>query len=155
MEGERLKLHTKTSNWNLQLREELWICWQMSAIQEQKISYFKLSFLICVLSRSVLCKPMDWTPPGSSVQGDSLGKNTGVGCHALLQGIFPTQGSNPGLPHCRQILYCLSHQASPSVLINLEFINKPVQYISLGNFFYNFKSLCAQYLYIFPLSTVV
>ena len=39
---------------------------------------------------------------------DSPGKNTGVGCHALLQGIFLTQGSNPGLPHCRRILYCLS-----------------------------------------------
>ena len=47
---------------------------------------------------------------------DSLGKNTGVGCHALLQGIFPTQGSNPGLSHCRQILYCLSHQESPWIL---------------------------------------
>ena len=42
------------------------------------------------------------------------GKKTGVGCHSLLHGIFPTQGSNPGLPHCRQILYCLSHQGSPS-----------------------------------------
>ena len=38
--------------------------------------------------------PMDYSPPGSSVHGDSLGKNTGVGCHALLQGIFLTQGSN-------------------------------------------------------------
>ena len=38
---------------------------------------------------------MDCSPPGSSVHGDSAGKNTGVGCHALLQGIFPTQGSNP------------------------------------------------------------
>ena len=37
---------------------------------------------------------------------DSPGKNTGVGCHALLQGIFPTQGSNPWLLHCRQTLYC-------------------------------------------------
>ena len=36
-----------------------------------------------------------------------------MGCHAFLQGIFPTQGSNPGLPHCRQGLYCLSHQGSP------------------------------------------
>ena len=40
----------------------------------------------------------------------SPGKNTGVGCHALLQGVFPTQGSNPGLLDCRQILYHLSHQ---------------------------------------------
>ena len=39
------------------------------------------------------------------------GMNTGVGCHALLQEIFPTQGSKPGLLHCRQIFYCLSHQA--------------------------------------------
>ena len=54
--------------------------------------------------------------PGSSVHGDSPGKNTGVGCHALLQGIFPAQGSNPGLPHCRQILYRLSHQGSPRIL---------------------------------------
>ena len=38
------------------------------------------------------------------------GTNTGVGCHFLLQGIFPTQGSNSGLPHCRWILYCLSHR---------------------------------------------
>ena len=55
-------------------------------------------------------QPMDYNLPGSSVHGDSPGKNTGVGCHALLQGIFPTQGLNPDLPHCRQILYCLSHQ---------------------------------------------
>ena len=40
---------------------------------------------------------------------DSPGKNTGVGSHSLLQGIFPTQGLNAGLLHCRQILYCLSH----------------------------------------------
>ena len=43
---------------------------------------------------------------------DSPGKNTGVGCHALLQGVFPTQGSNLGFPHGRQILYHLSHQGS-------------------------------------------
>ena len=47
---------------------------------------------------------------------DSPGKNTGVGCHFLLQGIFPTQGSNPGLPHCRQMLYHLSHQGSHLLL---------------------------------------
>ena len=45
------------------------------------------------------------------------GKNTGVGCHFLLQGILPTQGSNPGLLHCRQTLYHLSHQGSHSSLI--------------------------------------
>ena len=41
---------------------------------------------------------------------NSPGKNPGVDCYALLQGIFPTQGSNPGLPHCRQIPYQLSHK---------------------------------------------
>ena len=41
----------------------------------------------------------------------SPSKNTAVGCHALLQGIFPTQGLNPGLPHCRWILYHLSQQS--------------------------------------------
>ena len=41
---------------------------------------------------------------------DFSGKNTGVGCHFLFQGTFPTQGSSPGLLHCRQILYCLSHR---------------------------------------------
>ena len=44
---------------------------------------------------------------------DFQDKSTGVGCHFLLQGIFPTQGSNPGLSQCRQTLYCLTHQGSP------------------------------------------
>ena len=44
------------------------------------------------------------SPPGSSVHGASPGKNTGVGCHDFLQGIFPTQGSNPSLLYCRRIL---------------------------------------------------
>ena len=60
-----------------------------------------------------LCDPMDYSLPGSSCPWDFPGKSTGVGCHFLLQGIFPTQGSNPGLPHCRQTLYPLSHQGSP------------------------------------------
>ena len=56
---------------------------------------------------------MDCSPPGSSVHGGSPGKNIGMGCHARLQGIFPTQGSSPGLPHCRRILYRLSPPGSP------------------------------------------
>ena len=66
-----------------------------------------------------LCDPMDCSLPGSSVYGDSPSKNTGVGCHALLQGIFLTQGSNPGLPYCRQILYHLSHQGNWTMIILL------------------------------------
>ena len=48
---------------------------------------------------------------------DFPGKNTGVGCHFFLQGIFQTQGSNPGLPHCRQTLYRLSCQGSSHVIL--------------------------------------
>ena len=56
-------------------------------------------------------------PRSPALQADSLlsepsgkPKNAGVGCHALLQGIFATQGLNPSLPHCRQILYHVSYQ---------------------------------------------
>ena len=79
-------------------------------------------YFTCVLcwvaqSYTALCDLVDCSSPGSSVHGDSPGKNTGVDCHGLLQGIFPMQGSNPGLPHCRRILHCLSHQGSPSHFI--------------------------------------
>ena len=47
---------------------------------------------------------------------------SGVGSHSLLHGIFPTQGMNPGLPHCRQILYRLSHQGGPVMITLLLFI---------------------------------
>ena len=60
-----------------------------------------------------LCDAMDCSLPGSSIHGIFSGKNTGVGWHFLLQRIFPTQGMNLGLLHCRQTLYCLSHQGSP------------------------------------------
>ena len=73
-------------------------------------------YLICVSkSESVSCsvesnslRPHGLQPTRLLCPWDSPGKNTGVGSHSLLQGIFPTQGSNPGLWHCRQILYCLN-----------------------------------------------
>ena len=74
--------------------------------------------MLCLVTQScpTLWDPMDCSPLGSSVHGDSPGKNTRVGFHALLQGIFTTQGLNPGFPHCRRILYCLSHKGSPRIL---------------------------------------
>ena len=71
--------------------------------------------VLCLVAQScpTLCDPLACNLPGSSVHGDSPGKNTEVGCHAILQGIFPTQGLDPGLLNCRRILYCLSHQGSP------------------------------------------
>ena len=56
-----------------------------------------LNGLCCAQSCPTLCDPVDCSLTGSSVHGDSPSKNTGVDCHDLLEGIFPTQGSNPGL----------------------------------------------------------
>ena len=72
--------------------------------------------LLCLVTQScpTICDPMDCNPPDFSVHGDSPDKHTGVGCHAFLQGIFPTQGSNPGLLNCRWIPYPLSYQGSPN-----------------------------------------
>ena len=55
-------------------------------------------------------------PHGLYSPWDSLDQNTGVGSLSLLQGIFPSQGSNPCLPYCREILYQLSHKGSPRIL---------------------------------------
>ena len=93
---------------------------------------FKRKECVCVCARTdlTLWDHMDCSPPGSSVHGDSPGKNTGVGCHALLHGIFPMQGldlsllrllhwqagSLPGKPvncHVRQSLSCVQLFATP------------------------------------------
>ena len=85
--------------------------------------------VLCLVAQScpTLCNPMDCSLPGSFVHEDSPGKNTGVGCHALLQGIFPMQGLNPGLPDCRWILQHLNHQGSPRIL---EWVAYPLSSIS-------------------------
>ena len=79
--------------------------------------------VLCLVTQlcPTLCNPMGRSPPGSSAHRDSPGRSTGVGCHSLLQGIFPTQGSNSGLQFCKEILYHLSHQGSPPLsLVNHE-----------------------------------
>ena len=80
--------------------------------------WMTLCAALCLVAQSCLTifDSVDCSLSGFSVHGDSPGKNTGVGCHALLQGPFPTQGSNPSLPHCWQILYHLSHKESPRIL---------------------------------------
>ena len=75
-----------------------------------------VSMHTCIVTQScpTLWDPMDCSPPGSSVHGDSPCKNTGVGCHAIhLQGIFSTQGSNLDVLHYRQILYRLRGTSHP------------------------------------------
>ena len=74
---------------------------QLKLLQEQ---------LLCCVSRSI--SPILFVPMDSSPPWNSPGKNTGVSRHSLLQGIFPIQESNLGLPNCRQILYHLSHHRS-------------------------------------------
>ena len=66
------------------------------------------------LSHSVMSDSLQ--PHGLQSHWNSPGQNSGVGSLSLLQGIFPTQGLNAGLLHCRQILYHLSHEGSPSIL---------------------------------------
>ena len=94
-------------------------------------------------------RPHRWLPH----PWNSPGKNTGVCCHFLLQGIFPTQGSNPSLLHCLQILYHLSHQRSGfpfkyiclqilcfpySTLLNaLTFLDSVIWPQTYHNFIYN------------------
>ena len=67
-----------------------------------------------------LFDPMDCSLSGSSVHGIFQAR---VDCHFLLQGIFPTQESNPGLPHCRQTLYRLSHLGSSETRIYVQMVH--------------------------------
>ena len=75
---------------------------------------------VCLVAQlcPTLCDPIYYNLPSSSVHGYFPGKNTGVSCHVLFQGIFPTQGLNPGLLHCRWILYPLSHQGNQKCKYN-------------------------------------
>ena len=85
---------------------------------------------MCVISHSVMSNslwPYECSPPGYSALGDSPDKNTGVGCHALLQGILPTQGLNWGLLHHMLILYQLSYQGSPTISIYLSAVCSTTQ----------------------------
>ena len=76
----------------------------MTPSNQERLGLFlgEVKWLSCVR----LCDRLDLKPTRLLCPWDFPGKNTGVGCHFLRQEIFPTQGSNPGLPHCRQTL-CL------------------------------------------------
>ena len=109
-----LKYSKMSTSWNKK-RKRFRNLPQITEIQ-QLLQYIILDFLLLwsplkwkLLSRVTLCNPMDspWNSPD---------QNTRVGSCSLLQGIFPPQGSNSGHPHCRQILYQLSHKGSPRIL---------------------------------------
>ena len=82
-------------------------CWKCKLV-----ATMENSMLVYLLSRVQLLQVRGLQPARLLCPWDFPGKNTGVGCHFLLQGIFPTQRSNTGLLHCRRILYQLSHQGS-------------------------------------------
>ena len=96
-------------------------------------SFLKMKVLVAQ-SCLTLCHPMDCKPRRLLCPWNSPGKNTGVGSHSLLQGIFSIWGSIPALPHCKQILYCLSYQGS----------NAKISYLSLF-FFSNAFTLTTKY----------
>ena len=73
-------------------------------------------FLQPCLDAQLLSRPHGLQTARLLCPWNSPGKSTGVGCHALLQGIFPTQRLNPGLSHCRWILYQFSHKGNPNHL---------------------------------------
>ena len=106
--------------------------WQVGSLPqawEVLISYVLCCVLVAPLYLT-LCDPMGCSPPGFSVHGDSPGKNSEVGSHTVLQRIFPTQGSNPGLLHRRQILYHPSHQGSSYTPIeNKKFSKRKKKYL--------------------------
>ena len=88
--------------------------------------FLMLTGSVCIYAQSclTLCDPMDCSLPGFPVHGDSSGKSTGVGCHFLLQGIFPIQGSNP------QLLQFLHWQVDS---FPLAFSRKSLPYIEDGH----------------------
>ena len=80
-----------------------------------EVLIYCMGFYLLSVSRSVLPDPLrlhGLQPTRLLCPWDFPGKGAGVGCHFLLQGIFPTQGSKPGFLHCRQILYQLSYKGS-------------------------------------------
>jgi len=81
--------------------------------------FLSIAIEIMVKSESESCSVVSDSlrPHGLSNPWNSPGQNTGVGSLSLLQGIFPTQGLNPGLPHCRRILYQLSHKGSKLIMV--------------------------------------
>ena len=119
-----------------------WVCvklpwWDLSLCHS--VTVCSILGIHCVVKELVtrlcptLCNPMDCSPPGSSVYGkNSLGKNTGVGSHPLLQGIFPTQGSILGLLCCRQIQAwgtlhaCKQPVSHPPILCTVETVLWPM-----------------------------
>ena len=103
----------KSTNVSLLLSDIIWWVCLLTSTTKNIFCRFK-----SVLSESESCSVVSNSlqPLWLHSPWNSPGQNTGVGSFSLLQGIFPTQGSNPDLLHCGPILYQLSHQGSPRIL---------------------------------------
>ena len=85
-------------------------------INTHKHTHTQISVSSVAQSCLTLCSPVDCSPPGSSIHGILQARILEWVAISFSRGIFLTQGSNPGLPHCRQTLYPLSHQGSSSLI---------------------------------------
>ena len=111
--GKPLNFHTS----NLVFKGNSYVSWRFLAIHIHCFHCLKCSYSLKILMWvKVRQSCLTLQPHGLYSPWNSPGLNTGVGSLSLLQGIFPTQGSSPGLLHCRRILYQLSHKGSPRIL---------------------------------------
>ena len=104
------------SRGNSVIRQQQWMLFHVKKSNGTTcMHYVCVCVCVCVLVVQlslILCNPMDCSLPRLLCLWNSPGQSIGMGCHSLLQGIFPIQGWSPSLLHCRQILYHLSHQVS-------------------------------------------
>ena len=125
-----------------QPRNRIWV----SCIAGRFFTIWATSICLVAQSCPTVCDAVDCSPSGSSVCRDSPGRNTGVGYYALLQGILPTPGLNPGLSHCRWIPYHLRHQGSPQIFylylhLNTSKISMSFKKLSLSGLLSGLKYL--------------
>ena len=104
IDGENVETATDFLSWSPKSLQTVTAATKWKTLAPWKKSYDKPTETCSVMSDSL------W-PHGLYSPRNSVGQNTGVGSWSLLQGIFPTQGLNPGLPHCRQVLYQATREA--------------------------------------------
>ena len=144
---QTLELKPDHNVWQLKLRpgwyypkphKEDDLRWFRDLLNNLLVIVFWIIMHLCLFAQScpTLCDPVTcWAPLSLGILQARI-----LDCHALLQGISPTQGSIPGLFHCRQILYQLSHQGSPSMLLVLASVEtKLACYCSLIYYFDHFQ----------------
>ena len=118
--GTSQKLPVSCGSWE-GLHSPVQVTLSVCCFQARRQQNLYFVFRVQVVSNSL--QPHGLRPARLPCPWDFPGKNTRVGCHSLLQGIFPTQESNLGLLHCRQILYHLNHQGSPFRILRYLWIH--------------------------------